>query len=273
MMIPTPTSIGAANPAPPSPLPAASPVTNANELVRDIIRHEIQAEANDTALWCYHDVTDRHGEQVLLGYCQTKYGTLDRLLAVNGRPLAPSRQEAEDRRIQRLISSSRAARELQEKQASDAREERKFLSLFPDAFRYQEEGQQGELMKLSFAPNPAFRPPDSEAQVLHHLEGIMVLDTRQKRLASINGHLMTRVKFWGGFLGHLDQGGTFSVVSQEVVPGDWELKSLDVEMRGKALFFKDLTIHQRGTYSDYRPVPPQTTLAQAAEMLKNGREN
>ena len=40
---------------------------------------------------------------------------------------------------------------------------------------------------------------------------------------------MTEVKFWGGLAGHLNPGGTFSVELENVEPGDWELKSLDVE--------------------------------------------
>src|SRR5579862_4245896 len=78
---------------------------------------------------------------------------------------------------------------------------------------------------------------------------------RQKRLVSVQGRLTTNVKFWGGVLGHLNSGGTFSVSMQNVAPGDWELKSLDVDMQGKALLFKTIGVQQRETYSNYTPMP------------------
>jgi len=246
----------------------ANPETDANQLVREVIHHEIQAELNETNLWSYRELTERHGQEVLLEYCQTKYGTIDRLLAVNGRPLDSIQRQAEDKRIQELIKSPNAVQASQTKQAADAREERKFLTLLPDAFNYQDEGEQGDLVKLKFTPNPTFHPSGSEAKVLYHLEGTMVLNIRQQRLARINGRLMTQVNFWGGLLGHLNQGGTFSVVSEEVAPADWELKSLDVEMSGKALFFKTLTIRERNIYTNYRLVLPEITLEQAVEQLK-----
>jgi hypothetical protein len=242
--------------------------TDANPLVRDVIQNEIQAETNDNDLWSYRELTKRKGKELLLEYCQTKYGTIHRLLAVNGHPLSPRQRQAEDQRIQKLIRSPNELRAAQNKESADAREERKFLKLFPAAFRYQEEQAQGDRITFRFTPNPSFHPSGNEQRVLHALTGTMVVDVRQKRLVSIEGRLMTEVKFWGGFLGHLDRGGTFSVVSENVSPGDWELKSLDIEMNGKALLFKTLAIREHDTYTSYTPVPPSASLAQAAERLR-----
>jgi hypothetical protein len=247
---------------------AANNSTDSNQLVREVIQNEIQGQANDNNLWSYRELTNRKGKSQLSEYCQTKYGTIHRLLAVNGRPLSPSQRQAEAKRIQMLIRSPDAMQAAQRKENADAQEERRFLKLFPDAFRYQEEGQQGDLMKLRFTPDPNFRPSGNEERVLHGLEGTMVVDLKQKRLVSINGRLMTEVKFWGGLAGHLNPGGTFSVELENVTPGDWELKSLNVEMNGKALLFKTITVREQDTYSNYTPVPPNTSLVQAAERLQ-----
>jgi len=72
----------------------------------------------------------------------------------------------------------------------------------------------------------------------------------------------------GGLAGHLNRGGTFSVQLENVAPGDWEVKSLNVEMNGKALLFKIITVREQDNYSNYTPIPPDTTLAQAAERLQ-----
>src|SRR5207248_10256728 len=110
---------------------------------------------------------------------------------------------------------------------------------FPDAFRFEYDGREGELIKLKFAPNPDFHGSGRAAQVFHHLEGTMLVDPEQKRLAEITGELTSEVRFgWGGILGHLDEGGTFHVKLADLGSGHWEMTTLDVEMDGKALLFK-----------------------------------
>ncbi len=80
-----------------------------------------------------------------------------------------------------------------------------------------------------------------------------------------------RVDFGWGILGHLDKGGRFHVVQKEVVPGHWEIVRLFVDMRGKALFFKSIAVHQDETRSDYKLLPANTTLADGARLLDAGR--
>jgi hypothetical protein len=252
-----------------SPLSAAvQNAADAQQLAREVIENEIRAEVDDQNLWSYRELERRDGDELLYEYRQTRQGTIHRLLAVNGRPLNARQRRAEDERIQRLIASPAALREEQKKETADAEQCRRFLTLFPQAFRYREEGRQGETATLRFAPNPGFRPQGNEARVLHSLQGTMVVNLRQKRLVSIQGRLMTEVKFWGGLLGYLDPGGTFSVSCENVAPGDWELKSLDVAMRGKALLFKTIGVEQHERYSDYSPVPPDVNLQRAAELLR-----
>jgi hypothetical protein len=237
-------------------------------LVREVIRNEIRSQIHETNSWSYRELTKAKDRQVLLEYCQTKHGTIHRLLAVNGHALDSKRRQAENKRIAKVVRSPNLLRAAEKKQRADAQEERKFLKLFPDAFRYEVDGRQGDRMTLRFKPAPDFSPAGMEERALHDLEGTMVVDVKQKRLVSVDGHLMTQVKFWGGVLGHLDQGGTFSVVSENVAPGDWELKSLDIEMNGKALLFKTIAVREHDAYSDYSLVPPSTSLAQAAERLQ-----
>lgn len=67
----------------------------------------------------------------------------------------------------------------------------------------------------------------------------MLVDPRQNRLAEIDGRLVTEVKFWGGLLGHLDKGGTFTVKQEDVGGGHWQMVELNVQMSGRALLFQD----------------------------------
>jgi hypothetical protein len=55
----------------------------------------------------------------------------------------------------------------------------------------QYEGAQETLIKLKFTPNLNFYPSEHAAKVFHDLEGILLVDNRQKRLAEIRGQLIS----------------------------------------------------------------------------------
>ncbi|MGA9498006.1 MAG: hypothetical protein WBV41_19245, partial [Terriglobales bacterium] len=94
------------------------------------------------------------------------------------------------------------------------------------------------------------------------------VNEREMRLAEIEGDLIREVKFYGGLLGYLDQGGKFNVKQSEVAPGYWEVTMLDVNMHGKILFFKTISVQQNEIRSNLQRVPDNLTLAQAAEELQ-----
>jgi hypothetical protein len=83
----------------------------------------------------------------------------------------------------------------------------------------------------------------------------------------MTGRLTQEVKFGGGLLCHLAQGGEFHVEQAEVAPGYWELTLLHVDMCGKALFFKSISVQQDEIRSDYRRISDNLTLAQASTSL------
>jgi len=86
-------------------------------------------------------------------------------------------------------------------------------------------------------------------------------------LVEISGHLTHPVKFGGGLLGRLDAGGHFYVKQEEVQPGYWELVVLDVDMKGKALFFKTIGVQEEMKRSMFRRVRDDLTAAQGANLL------
>lgn len=242
---------------------------DAHALVSQVIRTEIQAQLHDNSLWCFREEQQEDGKLVkTLQVCESKEGNIERLVAVNGKPLDSAQQRAEDQRIQKLLSRPDQIRANQKKQNEDGEQERSMLKPFPEAFHFQCERVDGSLVTLLFKPNPNFRPASRTALVFHHMEGSMTVDARQKRIVEINGRLTSEVKFAGGLLGHLDKNGTFLVRQEEVAPGHWDLKTLNVHMNGKALFFKTIAVLEKKNITDYRPLPQNTTLQQAAAQLQ-----
>jgi hypothetical protein len=240
----------------------------AQQLVRDVVWNEIHAQSEDHSHWRFHE-TQWHGDvRKLYDVIQTKYGDLHRLLAINGRHLEGQALDAENSRIEQLASEPQKVAAAQKKRDSDAKQEQTLLQMLPNAFLFHEAGQQGDVTRLSFAPDPAFHPSSHEAEVFHHMEGTMLVDSRMKRLLQIDGRLTTPVNFWGGILGHLDAGGTFKVEQRDVGDGHWDMVYLRVNMDGKALFFKTISVHQHEAYSDYHKVPDDLNLQKAADELQ-----
>jgi len=243
-------------------------IQNPDALVREVIHNEMEAQLSDQSLWCYREQRQEDGKPAkTLQVCQTKDGELERLVALDGRELTSLQAQAEDERIQRLVSRPEQLRAKQKKDREDGEQARNLLATLPDAFLFQCDHQSGNLVTLRFRPNPAFRPSTRSAQVFHHMEGTLVVDAAQGRLVEINGHLTSEVKFLGGLLGHLDKDGTFCVKQQNVGEGHWDLRFMSVQMSGKALFFKTITVLETKSLIDYKPLPRGATLQQAADFL------
>ena len=83
----------------------------------------------------------------------------------------------------------------------------------------------------------------------------------------ILGRLIADVKFAGGLLGHLEKGGQFNVEQTELSANQWELTVMEVNVKGKALFFKTIAVEEKEYRSDFRRVRDGLTLAEAADML------
>ena len=239
-----------------------------DELVREVVRNEIDAQLHDTSLWCYLEHLQEDGKPAkTLQVCQTKDGDLERLVAVNGDDLSGSERQAEDERIQQLVTHPEQLRAKQKKSREDGEQQRAIFKNFPDAFLFECESEAGDLVTLRFRPNPAFHAFSRVAMVFHHLEGTLIVDAGQKRLVEINGRLTSEVKFAGGLLGHLDKNGTFLVQQREVRDGHWDLTHMDVRMSGKVLFFKTINVAEKQTLTDYQPLPSGATLQQAVDFL------
>ena len=241
---------------------------SANDLARRVITHEWKAQDEDHSHWMYRQVIEDHGKVEVREVIETKDGDLSRLLAVNGRPLSEDEQQREDERIQKLIANPDEHRKSQRARNEDGDEAERLLKLFPEASLFSFVQQRGDVVELEFRPNPRFKPPSPEAHVFHEMDGHIKVNVKEDRLVEIAGHLSRDVKFGGGLLGHLDKGGWFTVRQAEVAPTHWEMTLLDVNMKGKILFFKTISLQQREYRSDFHRVPDNLTLADAAEILR-----
>jgi hypothetical protein len=235
--------------------------------VKNVIYNEKHPASPNNIHWKYRLAKTSGSKEETRTVVETQSGSLDRLVAVGGQPLSGAQQADEARRILKFAHNPDAQRKAQEARRKDAAQCDSFLEMIPDAFVFEYAGEKGTAVKLNFKPNPRFQAPSREGRVLQQMAGEMWVDGRQQRLISISGRLMNEVKFGGGFLGHLEKGGEFTVKRAEIAPGDWELTELTVNMQGKALFFKSIAVQQKEVHSNFERMPDELTLADAANVL------
>lgn len=243
------------------------PGMSAVELARKVVTNELKVQDEEHYHWMYRLEKEESGRKQAQEILETNDGSLSQLLSVDGHPLDVQQQRKENQRMQRLVSHPDEQWNLQQASNKKAEQGARLFRILPDVFVFSYAGRQGDLVTLTFRPNPNFQPPSPEARVLHCMEGEMTVDTRQERLAALNGHLMEDVKFGGGLLGHLDRGGKFEVRQTEVAPSHWEMTALKVNMKGKALLFKTIGVQETENHSDFHRLPDDLTLAEAAGIL------
>jgi hypothetical protein len=243
---------------------------SANDLVRRVIANELRRQDQDHSHWMYHLESTKAGVKETKLVAGTKDGALALLIAVNDHPITDDRRKQEEQRMNSFIHDQGEQQKRKRAGEEDAAKTKQLLSMLPDAFIFtyvQGNRDTGETVELDFKPNPGFHPSTREARVFHEMEGKLTLNRKENRLAEMDGRLMHDVKFGGGILGHLDQGGTFDVRQERVGADYWEITRLKVNMKGKALFFKTISVEEDESRSHFQQIPDTLTLAQAGDLL------
>jgi len=241
--------------------------SSAADLVKAVIRTELNPPDATQIRWKYLLDKEVDGKQETRQVVEIKSGSLDRLIAIAGNPLSDAQQRDEVARIQRLSHHPEEQRKLEQTRRKDSEQCNAFLRMIPDAFLFDYAGNSGSLVKIAFKPDPRFNPTSREAKVLHEMAGEIWVDAQQHRLVSIRGQLMNEVKFAGGLLGHLEKGGQFTVKRSEIASGDWELTDMAINMHGKILLLKTISVQQKELHHNFERVPDDLNLPDAAGLL------
>jgi hypothetical protein len=245
----------------------SKPQISPSDMVKSVIYNELHPSQVSDIHWQYRVDKESDGKQETREVVETKSGSLDKLLATSGKPLTAAQAKDESARILRFSHSPEEQKKAEQARRKDGEQCDALMKMIPDAFLFDYAGGSGNLAKVVFKPNPQFRPPSREGRVLQQMAGEIWVDARQKRLVSINGQLINEVKFAGGLLGHLEKGGRFTVKRAELAPGHWELTEMNVNMSGKALLFKTISVQQKELHSNFERVADDISVSEAANLL------
>jgi hypothetical protein len=259
-------------------LAADQPQVSPEQLVRLTIANESTAGNSDGAKHMFRERKQTPKGSTTRIYVETREAMAGMTVAYDDKPLSPQQLKDEEGRLAGLANSPEELRRKQKEQKEDADRSARILRALPDAFFYQYDGTAAgtaaigrpgvELVRLKLRPNPAYRPPSHVEEVLVGMEGTLLIDPVEHRIAQIDGVLFQPVSFGWGILGHLDKGGHFLVEQSDVGDNCWELSHMSLSFNGKILLFKSLAIKSDEVYSHFRRVPNDTTFAQGVEMLK-----
>jgi hypothetical protein len=240
---------------------------NLQSLVRQVVENELQAR-KEPICWRYFSQVREEDESRTDIVIETRKGTLKRMLAQNDLPLAQKQRQQEDVRIGALIRNPRDLEEEAHKEKDDLQKTWSLFKFLPDALLYTREPSDGQMIRLSFRPNPNFNPPTLEARIFRVLQGSILVDGGQKRLIELRAVMSRDLEFVWGIFGKLRKGGSLDLRQEQIEPGCWVMTSLNVQVTGRAWFFKTIGRQIHELRWAFQRVPDNLTLEDAAVMAK-----
>jgi hypothetical protein len=238
----------------------------AGVLVREVVYNELHDHDRHGywRYWIEHHAQkgSSREEQV-----ETADGPVKRLVLANDRPLGAAESIEEQQRLQRLLNST--SDQARQEYADDEMRIGRILALLPDAFLYQDTGEDNGCRRLHFRPNPDYPAHSIEARIFHAMSGDIWLDSRFKRLARLDGRLQQNVDFGFGILGRLYQGGWFRLQRTQVSLTDWKTERLEIHMAGRAMLFKTIARETSEVRGGFQPVARGMRLVQGLQLLQS----
>jgi hypothetical protein len=254
--------------------PQTAPPAEPAALVRRAIQNREDAAKTHRPLRYLLRKTDTHRDTIK-DIIETDQGDVARLIAINNQPLTREANQAELDRLHTLAHHPEIQEHRHQREQKDAARVDRLMRLLPDAFLYRDQGTTpcpssgGTCHHLTFSPNPTFEPPDVEANIFRGLAGDLWIDQAQERLTRLDAHVIANVDFGWGILGKLDKGGTIQLEQSDIGDHDWELTTLKLNLKGKALMLKSLDIQLTERASHFSQVPSGVDYRKAIELLEN----
>jgi hypothetical protein len=240
------------------------------ELVKQVVQNELDANQKDHTHWMYRDSDTLPGKSTVKLVVETPNGTVSKLILLDGHPLTPQEQAQDNARMESTITDPSVVAKQRKNSAHDDQQSISLMKMLPNAFIWAYTGESNGEIHLDFKPNPAFQPPTYASRVFASMAGHAVVDAQHKRVKVLSGTLIQTVEFGWGIFGKMDKGGTFRIVRSQVSPGIWETTETHVHIQGHMLIFKSINQQDDEMSSDYKKTPASMTLQEAIEKLKNG---
>jgi hypothetical protein len=239
----------------------------AQKLVREVVYNELH-DHDTHGYWRYWIRQRVQNGTRLQEQVETADGPITRMVEANGQPLDAHTRDEEQSRLDHLVDSPLARATHRRAYLEDEKRISAVFALLPDAFLYQEAGEENGCRHLRFQPNPGFAPHSMQSRIFHAMSGDMWLDARMKRLVRLEGRLDDNVDFGFGLLGRLDKGGWFRMQRVQVSPTEWKTQQLEIHLSGRAVLFNTIARQTSEVRGGFAAVPAGLNLAQGVRILE-----
>jgi hypothetical protein len=156
----------------PSVLPRLSAQTP-KELMTAACDNEIRQRKQNT-LWASHVERRITGHVYREREIDTVDGPVHLLLSVDGHDPSPSELKQDNDRLRDLRENPKARLTLRKNREPEEKKVDDLLHVIPDIFLFEDQGPQEGLERLTFVPNPAYRPETYEETALHAMSGLVL---------------------------------------------------------------------------------------------------
>ena len=250
--------------------PRAASAQSPEDIVRKVVKNELDADFNDHTAWMYRDAYKSPDKDIVKIVIETQQGNLSEVIQDGGRPPSAQEHQADLSRIEEILTDPSLRARMKRNEQHDGEQARDMMNMLPNAFVWQITGREKGEITLAFQPKPDFSPGSMNGRVLAGMSGTMVVDEEHMRLRDLNGHLDHEVLLGWGLLGRINAGGTFRIVRDDVGFGSWQIVETHVHISGHALFFKTIGDQEDEITSDYHRTPDGVDLNKASQMLRDG---
>jgi hypothetical protein len=197
--------------------------------------------------------------------------------ALNGAPLSPDEQAAEQRKLQKEIErrQTESARERQRRIAKYQKEDDRdhgMLKEMVGAFEFHLAGEAQvdghACWVLDAEPRPEYEATNHEGHVLKGMKGRLWIDKATNQWVKVHAEVVKPVSFYG-FLAKVAPGTEFDLEQEPVADGVWMPKAFSVHVQASALGFFSENSTTSDTYLDYQPMPQASALLHSSSVLQS----
>jgi hypothetical protein len=187
------------------------------------------------------------------------------LVRVNGKPLPADDRESERRKMDAAIAQRRAesASDRANRIAAwekDRQRDQMLMAQLAKAFtfRFLAERRQNSrnVFVLRATPNPAYKPPTMETQVLSGMQGELWIDKQTFQWVKVTAQVIQPVSIQG-FLARVEPGTYFELEKTPVANGVWLPRQFRMKSRSKILSVFGHETEEDDTYFDYHKSNPR----------------
>jgi hypothetical protein len=188
----------------------------------------------------------------------------ERLIRIDGKPLTPAQDAAEERKMQQAIearqneSAAERAKRVESYQ-HDRHRDHLLMNQLALAFNFKVVGEQKlgpyKVYVLKAKIRPGYNPPDREAEVLKGMEGELWIDEQTFQWVKVEARVIQPVTI-EGFLAKVEPGTRFELEKTPVGNGVWLRQHFSMHAHAKILFLFSHDGQEEETFSNYRLKDP-----------------